>query len=62
MWHILILRVSVAYDTIMKLTVSKDFGLISGEADCVGMFTGVDAAQTYRAMVSQVVPWTWKNA
>ncbi len=47
---------SVAYDTIMKLTVSKDFGLISGEADRVGMFTGVDAAQTYRAMVSQGSP------
>lgn len=41
----------VAYDTIMKLTVSADFGLIQGEADQVAMFKGVDAAQTYRAMV-----------
>lgn len=46
----------------MKLTVSKDFGLISGEADRVGMFTGVDAAQTYRAMVSQGIPGIWKTA
>lgn len=35
----------------MKLTVSADFGLIRGEADREGMFRGVDAAQTYRAMV-----------
>lgn len=35
----------------MKLTVSSDFGLIRGEADREGMFKGVDAAQTYRAMV-----------
>lgn len=35
----------------MKLTVSADFGLIRGEADREGMFKGVDAAQTYRAMV-----------
>ena len=41
----------VAYDTIMKLTVSADFGLIRGEADQAAMFKGVDAAQTYRAMV-----------
>ncbi|XP_044718105.1 cytochrome p450 domain-containing protein [Hirsutella rhossiliensis] len=45
-----------AYDTIMKLTVSNDFGLIKGEADREGMFKGVDAAQTYRAMAS-CMPW-----
>ncbi|KAK2006228.1 putative cytochrome P450 monooxygenase [Colletotrichum eremochloae] len=45
-----------AYDTIMKLTVSKDFGLIKGDADREGMFKGVDAAQTYRAMAS-CMPW-----
>ncbi|KDN68137.1 hypothetical protein CSUB01_10609 [Colletotrichum sublineola] len=45
-----------AYDTIMKLTVSNDFGLIKGDADREGMFKGVDAAQTYRAMAS-CMPW-----
>ncbi|KAB8075712.1 cytochrome P450 [Aspergillus leporis] len=45
-----------AYDTIMKLTVSADFGLIRGEADREGMFRGVDAAQTYRAMAA-CMPW-----
>lgn len=40
-----------SYDTIMKLTVSEDFGLIRGTADREGMFRGVDGAQTYRAMV-----------
>lgn len=44
----------------MKLTVSNDFGLIKGTADRVGMFKGVDAAQTYRAMVS--VPYIRINA
>ncbi|KAI1374304.1 putative cytochrome P450 monooxygenase [Hypoxylon crocopeplum] len=45
-----------AYDTIMKLTVSNDFGLIQGEADRVEMFRGVDAGQTYRAMAA-CMPW-----
>ncbi|KAK3347596.1 putative cytochrome P450 monooxygenase [Neurospora tetraspora] len=45
-----------AYDTIMKLTVSADFGLIQGEADQVAMFKGVDAAQTYKAMAASM-PW-----
>ncbi|RMZ88715.1 hypothetical protein DV736_g4066, partial [Chaetothyriales sp. CBS 134916] len=45
-----------AYDTIMKITASVDFGLIRGEADREGMFRGIHEAQKFRAM-GVCMPW-----
>ncbi|KAH8896394.1 putative cytochrome P450 monooxygenase [Thozetella sp. PMI_491] len=47
-----------AYDTVMKLTASADFGLVRGEADREGMFRGMHEAQKFRAMVI-CMPWTY---
>jgi cytochrome P450 len=47
-----------AYDTVMKLTASVDFGLIRGEADREGMFKGMHAAQKFRAM-GVCMPWIY---
>ncbi|OQE31937.1 hypothetical protein PENSTE_c001G05788 [Penicillium steckii] len=41
---------SFAYDCVMKLTLSSDLGLMSGDADHAAMFKGVDTAQTFLAM------------
>ncbi|OQV06220.1 hypothetical protein CLAIMM_10824 isoform 1 [Cladophialophora immunda] len=47
-----------AYDTIMKITASVDFGLIRGEADREGMFKGLHEAQKFRSM-GVCMPWVF---
>ncbi|KAL9105781.1 MAG: hypothetical protein Q9227_009083 [Pyrenula ochraceoflavens] len=47
-----------AYDTVMKLTASADFGLIRGEADREGMFKGMHEAQKFRSMAI-CMPWIY---
>ncbi|EXJ92294.1 hypothetical protein A1O3_00844 [Capronia epimyces CBS 606.96] len=48
-----------AYDTIMKITASVDFGLVRGEADREGMFRGMHEAQKFRAM-AVCMPWMFE--
>ncbi|KAF1848283.1 putative cytochrome P450 monooxygenase [Cucurbitaria berberidis CBS 394.84] len=45
-----------AYDAVMKLTLSSDFGFIEAGGDREGIFSGVDAVLRYRAMVF-TMPW-----
>ncbi|KIW82636.1 hypothetical protein Z517_05663 [Fonsecaea pedrosoi CBS 271.37] len=47
-----------AYDTIMKVTASVDFGLMRGEADREGMFKGLHDAQKFRSM-GVCMPWVF---
>ncbi|EXJ69160.1 uncharacterized protein A1O5_08095 [Cladophialophora psammophila CBS 110553] len=47
-----------AYDTIMRVTASVDFGLIRGEADREGMFKGLHEAQKFGA-TDVCMPWMY---